>query len=98
MLHSVPALVDELEAKLVAGQDPLPLLASVDWRQLVGWPVNLEQARRLKQRVTAVLTLVRGLHAPVAATLAATSGAVTYRPGITGPYSPAAAESFHQEI
>lgn len=97
MLHSVPALVDELEARLVSGQDPLPLLASVDWRQLVGWPVDLEQALRLKRRVGEVLALLRGLHAPVRATLMAVSGSPTYHPA-QARNGFALSEQFHQEI
>jgi hypothetical protein len=97
MLHSVPALVDELEARLISGQDPLPLLASVNWGQLVGWPVDLEQAVGLKQRVSAVMYLLSGLNAPVRATLMALNGSATYRPG-SGKPNLALPERFHQEI
>jgi hypothetical protein len=81
MLHSVPALVDELESRLLAGKDPLPVLNSVQWSQLIGWPTNLEEAKRLKGRVRAVLTLLQGLQAPVRATLMALNPDVTYGPG-----------------
>ena len=81
MLHSVPALVDELESRLLSGKDPIPLLNTVQWSHLVGWPTNLEEARRLKGRVQAVLTLLQGLHAPVRATLMALSSGTTYGPG-----------------
>ena len=81
MLHSVPALVDELEACLITGRDPLPLLASVQWNQLVGWPTDLPQARRLKARVGSVLNLVTGLQAPLRATLMAAKSELTYGNG-----------------
>ena len=97
MLHSVPALVDELEARIVSGQDPMPLLASVDWGQLVGWPVDLAQARRLKWRIGEVMSLLRGVNAPVRATLMALNGEPTYRPG-TGKSAFVLAERFHKEI
>lgn len=97
MLHSVPALVDELEARLVSGRDPMPLLASVDWAQLVGWPVDLEQARRLKWRIGEVMSLLKGINAPVRATLMALNGDATYRPGSGKPSFPLQ-ERFHQEI
>lgn len=97
MLHSVPALVDELEARLISGQDPIPLLASVDWGQLVGWPEDLDQARRLKWRIGEAMSLLRGLNAPVRATLLALSGSTTYRPGHGNPVLPIA-DRFHQEI
>lgn len=29
MLHSLPALLDDLERRLIAGEDPLPLLGMV---------------------------------------------------------------------
>lgn len=97
MLHAVPALVDELEARLVSGRDPQPLLASVDWGRLVGWPVDLEQAQRLKRRVGEVLALVNGLQAPVRATLMTLNDSATYHPG-RGRGSLPAVERFHQEI
>ncbi len=81
MLHSVPALVDELESSLLADKDPIPLLNSVQWSQLIGWPTNLDEARRLKRRVEAVMALLHGLHAPVRATLMTLNPDVTYGPG-----------------
>lgn len=97
MLHSVPALVDELEARLVSGKDPLPLLASVEWGKLVGWPADLDQALRLKWRIREVMSLLGGLNAPVRATLMALNGSPTYQRG-NGKHSLPAVERFHQEI
>lgn len=97
MLHSVPALVDELESRLISGQDPIPLLSTVDWGQLVGWPVDLEEARRLKWRISEVMSLLHGLNAPVRATLLALSGSTTYQPRPKGTELPRT-ERFLQEI
>lgn len=81
MLHSVPALVDELESCLIASRDPIPLLNSVQWSQLIGWPTNLDEAKRLKARVEAVISLLHGVQAPVRATLMALNPDPTYGPG-----------------
>lgn len=81
MLHSVPALVDELESRLLTGKDPVPLLNSVQWSQLVGWPTSREEAARLKRRVQGVMSLLQGLQAPVRATLMALNPDPTYGPG-----------------
>lgn len=97
MLHSVPALLDELEARLISGQDPLPLLGRVNWGQLVGWPVDSVQALRLKRRISEVKSLLGGLNAPVRATLMALNGSATYQPGNGKPILPLV-EQFHQEI
>ncbi len=97
MLHSVPALVDELESRLISGQDPIPLLTSVNWGQLVGWPADLDQARRLKWRIGEVMSLLHGLNAPVRATLLALNGSATYRPGTRRAELPDTFR-FHQEI
>lgn len=97
MLHSVPALVEELEARLISGQDPLPLLSTVDWGQLVGWPVDLAQAQRLKWRIGQVMSLLHGLNAPVRATLLALNDSATYRPG-NGAAEIPSLERFHREI
>jgi hypothetical protein len=97
MLHSVPALLDELEARLLSGQDPIPLLSTVSWGQLVGWPVDLDQARRLKWRIGEVMSLLNGLNAPVRATLLALNASSTYQPG-SGRSNLPISERFHQEI
>ena len=96
MLHSVPALVDALEAHLMSGRDPLPLLASVEWGRLVGWPSDLDQALRLKGRIREVASLLAGLNAPVRATLMALNGSPTYQRG-TGKQHLPAVERFHRE-
>lgn len=71
MLHALPALLDELEQRLMKGEDPMPLLASVSWPELVGWPQSREEALELRFRLQAVRGLITGLQAPIRATLAA---------------------------
>ena len=69
MLHSLPALLNELEQRLMAGEDPLPLLASIRWPEVVEWPTSREEASRLKLRLRTITSLLNGLQAPLRATL-----------------------------
>lgn len=69
MLHALPAVLDELEQRLIAGADPLPLLAAVRWADIVGWPQSPDEARALKRRLGEIKGLVAGLQAPLRATL-----------------------------
>lgn len=69
MLHSMPALLDELERRLVAGEDPMPLLGSVRWSEVIDWPRNRQEAARLKARLGSISALIHGLQAPLQATL-----------------------------
>jgi hypothetical protein len=85
MLHALPELLDALEAKLVAGEDPLPLLMGVRWSELVGWPENLEEALALRRRVLGLDMLVQGLHAPLRAALANLQEVTVYGPKGTLP-------------
>lgn len=78
MLHSLPALLDDLERRLIAGEDPLPLLGSVRWPNVVGWPQDHGEAMRLKERVAVLTTLINGLQAPIQATLHALNAASGY--------------------
>lgn len=80
MLHALPELLDAFEAKLVAGEDPMPLLQGVRWSEVVGWPEHLQQARALQSRVLRLDALVKGLHAPLKAALARLQDAPTYGP------------------
>jgi hypothetical protein len=83
MLHAVPELLDALEAKLVAGEDPSGLLANIRWSELVWWPEDLKSAKVLKQRIHSIQTLLMGLQSPLRASLAGLSGNVPYcRDGI----------------
>lgn len=81
MLHALPDLLDALEAQLVHGQDPLPLLTGIRWSELVGWPQDLAQAQALKARLQRVQVLVEGLQAPLRAAMAQLQEAPVYGPG-----------------
>ena len=78
MLHALPDLLDALEHRLVAGEDPTGLLASIRWSELVGWPEDLEGAQALQRRVASLQTLVQGLQAPLRATLMVLAGGTPY--------------------
>jgi hypothetical protein len=78
MLHSLPALLDDLERKLVAGEDPLPLLGGVRWPELIDWPRTVEDARRLNRKLERLRVLINGLHAPLRATLMRLDRTATY--------------------
>lgn len=80
MLHALPELLDAFEAKLRAGEDPMPMLQGIRWSEVVGWPENLHQARALKLRVQRLDGLLKGLHAPLKAALARLLDAPTYGP------------------
>ncbi len=83
MLHAVPELLDTIEAKLIEGEDPSPLLTNIRWSELVWWPEDLKSARVLKQRIASIQTLLMGLQSPLRATLASFSGSPSYgREGI----------------
>ena len=82
MLHSLPALLDELERRLIAGEDPLPLLGAVRWSELGGWPKDVAETRRLKQRLASVQVLVNGLQAPLQAALRVLTHSSSY--GVRG--------------
>ena len=69
MLHTLPALLDELEQRLMSSEDPLPLLASIRWPEVIDWPSNREQAATLKARLRSITALINGLQAPLRATL-----------------------------
>ena len=71
MLHSLPALLDDLERRLIEGEDPLPLLGSVRWPNVGGWPQDPVEAKQLKQRISSISALINGLQAPLQATLLA---------------------------
>ncbi|MDR3684957.1 MAG: hypothetical protein P4L11_14610 [Geothrix sp.] len=83
MLHAVPELLDAIEAKLIEGEDPSPLLSHIRWSELVWWPEDLKSALVLKQRIASIQTLLMGLQSPLRATLASLSGSPSYgRAGI----------------
>lgn len=69
MLHSLPALLDELERRLMEGEDPMPLLGSVRWSDVIDWPRNRQDAVKLRGRLGSISALINGLQAPLQATL-----------------------------
>ena len=81
MLHAVPELLDALESRLVAGEDPGMLLSTIRWSELVGWPEDQAGALALKRRITSIQTLLTGLQAPLRATLIGLSGSPDYGRG-----------------
>ena len=78
MLHAVPELLDAIEAKLIEGEDPSPLLSNIRWSELVWWPEDLKSSLALKQRIASIQTLLMGLQSPLRATLASLSGSPSY--------------------
>ena len=74
MLHAVPDLLDTLEARLIAGEDPMGLLSSIRWSELVGWPEDRAGALALQRKVASIQALVNGLQAPLRATLMGLAG------------------------
>jgi hypothetical protein len=87
MLHSLPALLNDLEQRLMRGEDPLPLLASIRWPEVIGWPTTLEEAARIKARTHSITCLINGLKAPLRATLMSlnTDGPYIARGGVALP-------------
>ena len=78
MLHAVPELLDAVEAKLIAGEDPSTLLSNIRWSELVWWPEDLKSALVLKQRIASIQTLLMGLQSPLRASIAGLSGSPSY--------------------
>jgi hypothetical protein len=78
MLHSLPALLNDLEQKLMAGQDPLPLLNGIRWPEVIDWPANREEAARLRAKLDRLSFLINGLQAPLRATLMRLNPDATY--------------------
>ena len=74
MLHAVPELLDALESRLVAGEDPAALLSDIRWTELVGWPEDRTGAQALKRRVASIQNLLAGLQSPLRAALIGLSG------------------------
>jgi hypothetical protein len=78
MLHSLPALLDELEKKLMAAEDPLPMLSGIRWPEVIDWPRTPEAASRLNRKLQGIQFLINGLQAPLHATLTHLHQGATY--------------------
>jgi hypothetical protein len=84
MLHSLPALLNELEQKIMASEDPLPLLNSIRWPEVIDWPKTPEEAHWLKGKLDGIKFLINGLQAPLRATLQRLNPGATYGRGGPG--------------
>lgn len=98
MLHAVPELLDALEAKLVGGEDPSPLLTNIRWSELVWWPEDLKSALVLKQRIASIQTLLMGLQSPLRATLIGLSGSPSYGRSGMSTDAPSIAPRLHEKV
>jgi hypothetical protein len=96
MLHSLPALLNDLEARLIAGEDPIPLLATVRWQEVIGWPRTREEALGLQTRLRNLKILINTLEAPLRATLAKLSDGAPYAAKGGIPLPPTVSFRLHQ--
>jgi len=80
MLHSLPALLEELERTLIYGEDPMPLIGSIRWSEIVDWPKNHNEADSVKQRISRINEIIMALYSPLRATLMALGAGETYKP------------------
>ena len=79
MLHSLPALLDELEQTLIHGGDPMGLIESVRWSEIVDWPKDLQEADTLKRKISRIGEIIIALYSPLRATLMALGEGATYK-------------------
>jgi hypothetical protein len=80
MLHSLPALLEELERTLVHGEDPMPLIGSVRWSEMVDWPKDHGEASSIKQKISRISEIILALYSPLRATLMVLGAGESYRP------------------
>jgi hypothetical protein len=69
MLHSLPAVLEELERTLLHDEDPMPLIGSIRWSEIVDWPKNLDEANSVKRKVLQISDIISALYSPLRATL-----------------------------
>jgi len=79
MLHSLPAILEELDRTLLRSEDPTPLIASVRWSEIVDWPKDLEQAKAIKEKVARIKEILIQLGSPVRATIMALGSDAPYK-------------------
>jgi hypothetical protein len=79
MLHSLPALLEEIERTLIQGEYPAPLIGSIRWSEIVDWPKNLDQASSLKHRIARINEIILALSSPLRATLMALGSDTPYK-------------------
>ena len=63
----------------MTAQDPMPLLNSVRWSEVIDWPRNREDALQLRRRLSVISALINGLQAPLQATLLGLHQNAAYR-------------------
>ena len=78
MLHSLPALLDDLERRIMAAEDPLPLLNTIRWHEVIDWPKSRDEFLWLQGKLDSIKFLINGLHAPLRATLQRLNPGATY--------------------
>jgi hypothetical protein len=98
MLHSLPALLNELEKRLIAGEDPIPLLATVRWQEITGWPTNRQDALRMQQRLKNLSLLVTSLEAPLRSILMKMAPNTPYGPQGRVPLPSTLSVRLHQSV
>ena len=79
MLHSLPALLEELERTLIQGEDPMPLIGSIRWSEIVDWPKSLEEANSVKRKIVRINEIIMALYSPLRATLMALGSDTPYK-------------------
>ena len=79
MLHSLPALLEELERMLLHGEDPIPLIGSIRWSEIVDWPKTPEEAGCVKRKTARINEIILALYSPLRATLMALGSDVPYK-------------------
>jgi len=79
MLHSLPALLEEIERKLIHGEDPTPLIGSIRWSEIVDWPKSRDEAKSVKQKISRINEIIMALYSPLRATLMALGEGETYK-------------------
>jgi len=79
MLHSLPALLEELERTLVQGEDPMPLIGAIRWSEIMDWPKNPKEADSIKQKISRINEIIMALYSPLRATIMALGSDTPYK-------------------
>ncbi|MDR0498827.1 MAG: hypothetical protein LBH03_03700 [Holophagales bacterium] len=79
MLHSLPAILEELERTLIQGEDPMPLIGSIRWSEIVDWPKDRNEANTIKQKVSRINEIIIALYSPLRATLMVLGSGAPYK-------------------
>jgi hypothetical protein len=79
MLHSLPALLEELDRTLLRGEDTIPLIGSVRWSEIVDWPKDIEQAKAIRAKIARIKEINPQISFSARATLTALSSDAPYK-------------------